>query len=109
MQYWRGIYNRDFTLTGPPVISLTSHLSILTQHSCRKTQIMGCNASKDGLNAVDDSVHVMIKHDKKKQKERGEMPHGYVPRAEHPLMQKSDNNGLVATEDDGVKIPVNGQ
>ena len=58
---------------------------------------MGCGASKrNALNYVDDSVHVMLKHDKKMQKKRGEKPHGYVPRAEHPLMhQDSSNKGTV--------------
>ena len=49
---------------------------------------MGCSSSKDNaLSHVDDSVHVMIKHDKKKAAQKGEAPHGYVPRAPHPLLQ----------------------
>jgi hypothetical protein len=49
---------------------------------------MGCGGSKaDGrLQTVDDSVHVMLAHDRKVQKMKGEKPHGYVPRAEHPLL-----------------------
>ena len=58
---------------------------------------MGCGASKDSaLNHVDDSVHVMIAHDKKRAKEKGETPHGYVPRAPHPLLNKeaaAETNG----------------
>ncbi len=49
---------------------------------------MGCGGSKPehGLQTVDDSVHVMLKHDKKVQQKKGEKPRGYVPRAEHPLL-----------------------
>lgn len=51
---------------------------------------MGCGASKnDGtLHAVDDSVHVMLKHDKKVAAKKGEAPKGYVPRAPHPMLQE---------------------
>ena len=48
---------------------------------------MGCGTSKGALNAVDDSVHVMLKHDKKVAQKKGLSSQGYVPRAEHPLMQ----------------------
>lgn len=57
---------------------------------------MGCNQSSnaDRLQTVDDSVHVMLKHDKKAQQRKGEKPHGYVPRAEHPLLKpKQENEG----------------
>ena len=56
---------------------------------------MGCSSSKENALAnVDDSVHVMIKHDKKKAQQKGEAPHGYVPRAPHPLLkQKKDEEG----------------
>lgn len=43
------------------------------------------------LNTVDDSVHVMLKHDKKMQIKHGEQPHGYIPRAEHPLMHQDSS------------------
>ena len=61
---------------------------------------MGCGASSHDtrLQTVDDSVHVMLKHDKKMQQRRGEKPHGYVPRAEHPLLKPK---AVVATEEDG--------
>ena len=52
---------------------------------------MGCGASKNhpgALQAVDDSVHVMLKHDKKIAQSKGEAPKGYVPRAPHPLLQE---------------------
>ena len=49
---------------------------------------MGCVGSKkSGLNLLDDSVHVMLKHDKKVQQKKGEPIHGYKPRAEHPLLK----------------------
>ena len=49
---------------------------------------MGCGASKEGLQTVDDSVHVMLKHDKKVAQSKGQAPKGYVPRAPHPLLQQ---------------------
>ena len=59
---------------------------------------MGCSSSKDDkLQTVDDSVHVMLKHDKKVLQTKGEAPHGYVPRAPHPLLQPK--GVVVATED----------
>ena len=49
---------------------------------------MGCGSSSERgtLQTVDDSVHVMLKHDKKVSQKKGEAPKGYVPRAEHPLL-----------------------
>ena len=53
---------------------------------------MGCSQSADkGLQYVDDSVHVMLSHDKKVQQRKGEKPHGYVPRAAHPLMETPED------------------
>ena len=61
---------------------------------------MGCGQSHHDtrLQTVDDSVHVMLKHDKKRQQRNGEKPHGYVPRAEHPLLKPKP---LEVTEEDG--------
>ena len=70
---------------------------------------MGCNSSKENALAnVDDSVHVMIAHDKKRATQKGEKPHGYVPRAPHPLLDKkkveADEAGETkASEDDNNK------
>lgn len=50
------------------------------------------------LDGVDDSVHVMIKHDKKMQKKRGEQEHGYVPRRSNPAMTADE--GADAAPDD---------
>ena len=72
---------------------------------------MGCGSSSDAgkLQTVDDSVHVMLAHDKKMQQRHGEAPHGYVPRAPHPLLQQKQQGGastggggggIVATEED---------
>jgi hypothetical protein len=58
---------------------------------------MGCLVSKQAhtLTHVDDSVHVMLSHEKKVAKKKG-LPAAtdYVPRAEHPLFmhQSHDNN-----------------
>lgn len=50
---------------------------------------MGCGQSKgEGLQTVDDSVHVMLKHDKQVAQSKGQAPKGYVPRAPHPLLQQ---------------------
>ena len=68
---------------------------------------MGCGSSKaDGrLQTVDDSVHVMLAHDRKVQKMKGEKPHGYVPRAEHPLL-KAKATGTAGQGD--VNVTTNG-
>ena|SRR3569832_1707069 len=65
---------------------------------------MGCFPSKRTLEQVDDSVHVMLKHDKKVAAKKGQaLNTGYVPRAEHPLLQKVADppEPITATEDDG--------
>ena len=63
----------------------------------KSNQEMGCGSSKSGLNNVDDSVHVMLKHDKKVQQRKGEPVHGYKQRAEHPLLRpKTDDEHAVA-------------
>mmetsp|Transcript_20576 Transcript_20576/g.44799 ORF Transcript_20576/g.44799 Transcript_20576/m.44799 type:complete len:83 (+) Transcript_20576:331-579(+) len=51
---------------------------------------MGCGASKNGLEQVDDSVHVMFKHDKKVQQKKGEPEHRYKERAIHPLLRPKE-------------------
>ena len=64
---------------------------------------MGCGLSKDNsgaLHAVDDSVHVMLKHDKKLAQKKGEAPKGYVPRAPHPLLQEQQE-GAATDGNDG--------
>ena len=50
----------------------------------------GCGSKHHShLETVDDSVHVMLKHDKKKQNEKGKNePQRYVPRAAHPALEK---------------------
>eukprot|EP00563_Minutocellus_polymorphus_P001115 CAMPEP_0181041410 /NCGR_PEP_ID=MMETSP1070-20121207/11583_1 /TAXON_ID=265543 /ORGANISM="Minutocellus polymorphus, Strain NH13" /LENGTH=76 /DNA_ID=CAMNT_0023119517 /DNA_START=407 /DNA_END=637 /DNA_ORIENTATION=+ len=49
----------------------------------------GCGSKHHShLETVDDSVHVMLKHDKKKQKEKGQSDQGYVPRSAHPAIEK---------------------
>lgn len=50
---------------------------------------MGCGSSKRTLETVDDSVHVMLAHDKKVAAKKGQAPSaGYKPRAEHPLLHQ---------------------
>jgi hypothetical protein len=75
----------------------------IIQHDTYKNS-MGCGGSKaDGrLQTVDDSVHVMLAHDRKVQKMKGEKPHGYVPRAEHPLLKPKPAG---ATENGNVGDP----
>lgn len=67
---------------------------------------MGCGSSRQDtrLQTVDDSVHVMLSHDKKRQQQKGEAPHGYVPRAEHPLLRPQP---VQATEDAPEKTVTN--
>jgi hypothetical protein len=54
---------------------------------------MGCSPSKSSLAHVDDSVHVMLKHDKNVAKKLGKKETGYVPRAPHPLLDISQKSG----------------
>jgi hypothetical protein len=66
---------------------------------------MGCLLSRHArpsLTHVDDSVHVMLSHEKKLAKKKGEPAAAeYVPRAEHPLFsQPQQSKGpIVATEE----------
>lgn len=53
---------------------------------------MGSCGSKSTLETVDDSVHVMLKHDQKAAMKKGKAPQGYVPRAEHPLLHKAQQD-----------------
>lgn len=60
---------------------------------------MGCGSSKHTLERVDDSVHVMLAHEKKVALKKGEkVATHYVPRAEHPLLQAK--LPVAAEEDD---------
>lgn len=62
---------------------------------------MGCGSSKHTLERVDDSVHVMLAHEKKMALKKGEkVATAYVPRAEHPLLQKARPSPVVAAEED---------
>mmetsp|Transcript_14837 Transcript_14837/g.26913 ORF Transcript_14837/g.26913 Transcript_14837/m.26913 type:complete len:96 (+) Transcript_14837:598-885(+) len=60
-----------------------SFMAILTCRSCRGIEDGGSNT----FQSVDDSVHVMLSKDKKKQKEKGS-EHGYRPRA--PMLSPED-------------------
>ena len=51
---------------------------------------MGCGFSRNNLETVDDSVHVMLKHDKQAAQKSGKPVTGYVPRASHPLLDKQN-------------------
>lgn len=65
---------------------------------------MGAACSRGGFNTVDDSVHVMLKKDKKAQSKKGEAPHGYVARTEHPLVKAKSRP--VTAEEDGTNIEI---
>jgi hypothetical protein len=56
---------------------------------------MGCRPSRDAspscrrsrkFDSIEDSVHVMLEHDKKLCARKGQAVTGYVPRAAHPLL-----------------------
>eukprot|EP00978_Attheya_sp_CCMP212_P015246 scaffold39253_cov50-Attheya_sp.AAC.5 len=57
-------------------------MAILTCRSCR-----GIEEGSNTFQSVDDSVHVMLSKDKKKQREKGS-EHGYRPRA--PMLSPED-------------------
>jgi hypothetical protein len=64
---------------------------------------MGCGSSRaSNLETVDDSVHVMLAHDKKLAQKKGQKVTGYVPRASHPLLKPKtpeENAAIAAAED----------
>ena len=49
----------------------------------------GCTSKNGHLDHVDDSVHVMLAHDRKKRKESGSANAGYKPRAANPALEKA--------------------
>lgn len=60
------------------------------------------SSGKGHLEQVDDSVHVMLKHDRKKRKEAGQgTSSGYKPRAANPALEKKrqENNEEEKTEE----------
>jgi len=67
---------------------------------------MGCGGSKGGLNHVDDSVHVMLQHDKKVQQRKGQQPSGYKERAQHPLLKPKAINTPPGEENGAPAGPV---
>ncbi len=55
---------------------------------------MGICSSKAGhLDHVDDSVHVMLKHDRKKRKDIGASSGGYKPRTANPALENLKATG----------------
>jgi len=75
---------------------------------------MGCGGSrlggssrKSALLNVDDSVHVMLKHDKKVQQQKGGPVLGYKERASHPLLKpKAINAPPPGGDANGAGAPV---
>jgi hypothetical protein len=70
----------------------------------RNKTTMGCGASntKHVISHVDDSVKVMLKHDERRAKSKGEAHVAYKPRAEHPLLKPKTDQG----EGAGAAAPV---
>ena len=48
----------------------------------------GCSSKAGHLDHVDDSVHVMLKHDRKKRTDIGASSGGYKPRTANPALDK---------------------
>jgi len=75
---------------------------------------MGCGSSKGGLQHVDDSVHVMLKHDRKslQKKEGSKAQVGYKERAAHPMLKPkavnspTDGDGPAAASNTGGPVAV---
>ena len=64
---------------------------IYFRHSCLvHSAIMGGCTSKprNQLSHLDDSVKVMVRHDANALAKKGERPGGFVPRAEHPIIEQ---------------------
>eukprot|EP00578_Thalassiosira_sp_NH16_P012141 CAMPEP_0181116112 /NCGR_PEP_ID=MMETSP1071-20121207/21778_1 /TAXON_ID=35127 /ORGANISM="Thalassiosira sp., Strain NH16" /LENGTH=74 /DNA_ID=CAMNT_0023200337 /DNA_START=211 /DNA_END=435 /DNA_ORIENTATION=- len=56
------------------------------------------SSGKGHLEQVDDSVHVMLAHDRKKRKESGNAaPSGYKPRAINPALERKKEEGAAGT------------
>ena len=78
---------------------------------------MGSCLSSGGhgnLEQVDDSVHVMLKHDRKKRKESGApATSGYKPRAANPALEEkraeTANGGGAAAADANPAAPAGGE
>lgn len=68
---------------------------------CFRFKIMGACMSKRHLETVDDSVHVMIKHDQKVARAKGQQAAGYVPRAEHPLLKPKNSAAPITATEEG--------
>jgi hypothetical protein len=70
--------------------------------------MFSCCQKQSVLSHLDDSVKVMVRHDAKVLKKKGQTPSGYVPRAPHPLLhekkkeneKKNDAPKIEATEED---------
>ena len=75
---------------------------------------MGCGSSTNGvhnggLQHVDDSVHVMLRHDSKVQQKKGGPALAYKERAAHPMLKPksapntneggANGNGPIAVEE----------
>jgi hypothetical protein len=45
-----------------------------------------CMSRDDTMSHLDDSVHVMLSHDKRAAAKRGQTDVGYKPREEHPML-----------------------
>jgi hypothetical protein len=57
-----------------------------------------CGSKASHLDHVDDSVHVMLAHDRKKHKGIGSNAgEGYKPRAANPALEKLKESGDAAT------------
>lgn len=61
----------------------------------------GCLSRNTGhLENVDDSVHVMLAHDRKKRKESGAPTTGYKPRAANPALTQARGDAEEKTNTD---------
>jgi hypothetical protein len=71
---------------------------------------MGCGPSKSNLETVDDSVHVMLAHDKKVAARKGQTAtEGYKPRAEHPLLSQQQQQQAVSGASAAAVVPSGGE
>ena len=61
----------------------------------------GCNSKAGHLDHVDDSVHVMLAHDRKKRKDIGASSGGYKPRTANPALDKLKSGSNEAGKAEG--------
>ena len=100
------------SLLGTVESSLTPGQSICNRYILHRMGACLSRGNESGIGNVDDSVHVMLAHDRKKRKESGignGPGAGYKPRASNPALERKrdENNGTAASEEEKTEETAN--